>query len=162
MTNLPVSKEVYEAIKAGFALSEREVYALNCTKKTLKKYMKEYMKIPVVAAHPEAFLDGVALRRCVCFIFSADTTTDYENDVAFYDAEAEQMNKKYGNIVLTAAQVEEAPGQAYGLIGSRAVPFARVTTTEFPSGKTTVKLPRAEVEAADEELSSELKFAENS
>lgn len=157
MTNLPVSKEVYEAIKAGFALSEMEVYALDGNKKSLKKYMK----IPVVAAHPEAFLDGVALRRCVCFIFSADTTTDYNNDVAAYDSKAKQLNKKYGDIVLTAAQVDESPEAAYGLVGYRVVPFARVTTTEFPSGKTTVKLPRAEVEAADEKVSSELEFTES-
>lgn len=158
MTNLPVSKEVYEAIKAGFALSEMEVYALDGSKKSLK----EYMKIPVIAAHPEAFLDGVALRRCVCFIFSADTTTDYNNDVAAYDAKAKQLNKKYGDIVFTAAQVNESRDGAYGLVGSRVVPFARVTTTDFTSGETTVKLLRAPVDAEDDKVSNELKFAENS
>lgn len=156
MTTLPLTKEVYDAIKAGFALSEMEVYKMDGTKKS----MKQYMKIPSVAAHPQAFLDGVALRKCVCFIFSADSMTDYNNDVAEYDAMARWMNKKYGDIALTAAQVDESRDQAYGLVGSRVVPFARVTTTEFPSGKTTVKMPREAVDAADAVITDQLEFAE--
>jgi hypothetical protein len=156
MTTLPLPKEVYDAIKAGFALSEMEVYKVDRTRKS----MKEYLKNPVVAAHPEAFLDGVELRKCVCFIFSADTMSDYNKDIADYDAKAEQMNKKYGDIVLTSAQVNESKDMAYGLVGSRVVPFARITTTVFPSGKTTVELPRETVEAADAKTSNELEFTE--
>lgn len=157
MTALPVTKEVYDAIKAGFSLSESEVYAFDGTKKTMKKYLKD----PAVAAHPEAFLDGVTLRKRVCFIFSADSMTDYNNDIAAYDVTAKHLNEKYGDIVLTAAQVDESPNRsAYGLIGSRVVPFARVTTTEFATGKTTVELPQADVAASDAKTSSELEFSE--
>lgn len=157
MTMLPLTKEIYDAIKAGFALPEMEVYKVDGTQQSIK----QYMQIPSVAAHPQAFLDGVALRKRVCFIFSADSTTDYNNDVADYDDTAQWMNEKYGDIVLTAAQVNESKDQAYGLVGSRAVPFARVTTTEFPSGKTTVKMPRETVDAADAKVTSQLKFAED-
>lgn len=157
MTTLPLSKEVYDAIKTGFSLSEMEVYAFDGTKKSLKKYLE----IPAVAAHPEAFLDGVELRRRVCFIFSADTMTDYNNDIASYDAKAKQLNEKYGDIVLTAAQVDESPAGAYGLIGSRVVPFAQVTTTNFPSGETTVEYPRADVEEADAKTLRELEFTDD-
>lgn len=157
MTTLPLSKEVYDSIKAGFSLSELEVYAVSDTKKGMEKYLKD----PVVAAHPQAFLDGVELRKRVCFIFSADTTTDYNNDIAAYDVKAKQLNEKYGDIVLTAAQVDESPDRAYGLVGYRVVPFARVTTTVFPSEKTTVKMPREDVETADAKTRSELEFTED-
>lgn len=157
MKTIPLSKEVYDAIKAGFSLSEMEVYAFDGSKKSLKKYLE----IPAVAAHPEAFLDGVELRRRVCFIFSADTMTDYNNDIASYDAKAKQLNEKYGDIVLTAAQVDESADGAYGLIGSRVVPFARVTTTEFPSGETTVEFPQFDVDNKDAVMFSELEFTED-
>jgi hypothetical protein len=158
MTVLPLPKEVYDAIKTGFALPEMEVYKVDGTEKS----MKEYLKNPIVAAHPQAFLDGVELRKRVCFIFSADSMTDYNNDIASYDAKAKQLNQKYGDIFLTSAQVNESPDRAYGLVGYRVVPFAQITATEFPSGKITVKTPRANVEAADEATRSQLEFTEES
>lgn len=157
MTLLPLSKEVYEAIKAGFSLPEMEAYKVDGTPKSLEKYME----IPSVAAQPEAFLDGVAVRKCVNFIFSADSTTDYNNDIARYDVTVKRLNQKYGDIFLTAAQVDESPDRAYGLAGYRIVPFARITTTVFPSGKTTVETPRADVEAADEATRSQFEFTED-
>jgi hypothetical protein len=157
MTTLPLSKDVYDAIKAGFSLSEMDVYNMDGTQKSMKKYLNN----PVVAAHTQAFLDGVELRKRVCFIFSADTMSDYNKDIADYDTKAKQLNEKYGDIVLTSAQVKESGDLGYGLVGSRVVPFARVTTTEFPSGKTTVELPRADVETADAKTSSELEFTED-
>lgn len=157
MTTVPLSKEVYEAIRTGFSMSEMEVYAFDGSKKAMKKYLKN----PAIAAHPEAFLDGVKLRRRVCFIFSADTMNDYNNDVADYDETAKWLNKKYGDIALTAAQVDESKDGAYGLIGSRAVPFAQVTRTNFESGETTVEYPRADVEEADAKTLSEMEFTES-
>lgn len=157
MTKIPLSKDVYDAIKAGFSLSEMEVYAFSDnTNKSLKKYLGN----PAVAAHPEAFLDGVALRKRVCFIFSADTMTDYNNDIASYDAKAKELNEKYGDIVLTADQVEESGDGAYGLVGNRVVPFAQITTTEFPSGETTVEFPQNDVDNTDAKMLSELEFTE--
>lgn len=157
MTTIPLSKEIYDAIKAGFSLSEMDVYAFNGSTKAMKKYLKN----PAVAAHPAAFLDGVQLRRCVCLIFSADTMNDYNRDVADYDVMAKWLNKKYGDIALTAAQVDESKDGAYGLIGSRVVPFAQITRTNFESGETTIEYPRADVEEADAKTLSELEFTED-
>lgn len=157
MTLLPLSKEVYDAITAGFSLPELEAYKVDGTPKSLEKYID----IPSVAAHTEAFLDGVAVRKCVNFIFSADSTTDYNNDKARYDATVKRLNQKYGDIFLTIAQVDESPERAYGLAGYRVVPFSRITTTVFPSGKNTVETPRANVEAADEAIRSQLEFTED-
>ena len=156
MTKLPVTREVYEAIKAGFSLSEMEVYRFENTEKGMAKYLKN----PAVAAHPEAFLDGVTLRERVCLIFSADTMSDYKKDIASYDATATALNRKYGNIVLTSAQVEEAGNLAYGLVGARTVPFTSITTTDFSTGTTTVETPGADIDAADAETSSQLEFAD--
>ena len=65
MTTVPLSKEVYEAIRTGFSMSEMEVYAFDGSKKAMKKYLKN----PAIEGYGEELVVVVNICSGGCLFF---------------------------------------------------------------------------------------------
>lgn len=137
-----IDKETWDALRAGFNLTEMEVWEIG-------KKGVESIKDPLLKSHPEAFTDGLDLKKAALFVFSADTQREYEEDTESYDRIATRLNAKYGRVAYLNDE-----STALGLIGERYSPWANLTTVA--DGVTTVTHPRAEVEAEDEIIRREL------
>ena len=145
---------VQEALLVAMDMSERDFWKLD------REYSEDNIdareaieaQYPIVAVETEAFRDGMSLRLKMLMVFSADSETDYRNDIEAYDAEAERLNHRYGNIVVPA--VEARKTEAWGYIHSRKTPFGVVyTETKLKDGtsETSVEYPQAKIDIEDEE-----------
>lgn len=151
MENLKISRMEFESLAQGFCVSESEGWN--------DVSPEEYSHIFAVATYPEAFSDGVRLKKKVNMVISADSNSDYINDVAAYDRTVNELNDKYGRVAVLSTELK-TPSDGYGIIGYRFSPWASITTVEF-TGKerkeeVSVEFPSTEADMENERVRKEM------
>lgn len=138
--------EMYAGLRDGFGIPGSYLYQ----KGTLDEYIESHSD-PV---YRRAFADGVELKKCVIFLFSADNDTDFQSDIRAYDACVKALNKKYGQVALLSSEIDHRV-PAYGLVGHRAVPWSTITISD-QAGNTAVTFLEEQVSMEDEKIREEL------
>lgn len=150
MQERKISKMEFEALVRGFTVTEREAWD--------KVSPEEYSQFPAVFAYPEIFAEGVELKARVNMVVSADSTNDYNNDIAAYDKKVTELNEKYGRVAILSEEIErQSPG--YGIIGYRFSPWKQITVTTYRKGKAqdvAVEFPATAVQMEDEKIRQEM------
>jgi len=150
MQERTISKMEFEALVRGFTVSEREGWD--------RVSPEEYSHFPAVLAYPEAFSTGVELKSRVNMVISADSTSDYNNDIAAYDRMVNELNEKYGRVAILSDEIDrQSPG--YGIIGYRFSPWKQITVTTYRKGvgqDVAVEFPATAVAMEDEKIRQEM------
>jgi hypothetical protein len=110
-------QDLQRSFLAGYAVPEMAMYELKRDRAALDRLAEEH---PV----PEAFKDGVALVEMIAWVYSADTTREYEVSIKDYDTCARAINERYGDIVLPSSDPEAK--EALGLRGFRKPAFSHL------------------------------------
>lgn len=156
MQERKISQMEFEALVRGFTVTESEGW------KGVSP--EEYSHFPAVLAYPEAFSDGVRLKKRVNMIVSCDSSSEFERDKASYDNCVNELNEKYGRVAILTGEMGQG-SSGYGIIGYRFSPFKSVTTTTYTLTKdgkreteVSVSFPQTEVEMEDEKVRKEMGF----
>lgn len=139
MTIFELDEELRSSFLAAYDMEEHAVLALRDAELRLMAAEQ-----PV----PEAFEDGIRLRRAMVAVYSADRQSEYETDKANYDRIATEINDTYGDIVVPTAESVQG---VLGLRGHRISPVSSVTTRNA-HGTTHVWNVADEVEKDDERI----------
>lgn len=134
---------VREALHAGFMVPEMATWNDDDGKK-VEAYMTD-----VAHAHPEAFRDGLNLKKRAVFVFTADHQSDFERDIEKYDAVVNLLNEKYGKVAIPYSEARESKPLALGIIGHRYCPWGSVTI-QNNKGDFSVEFPAETVAMEDE------------
>lgn len=151
MSNRNITDAQFEALLLGFSVPERDTYR--------GAKWQDYSDIVVVRENPEAFEDGLALKKSVLRVMTADSMTDYNNDCSDYDDGVVKLNAKYGAIAYTTTEIDALETHGYGLIGHRFTTFGDVITTTYSKdGENTVEIMNIadDVAAEDAKIRGEM------